>query len=125
MTLGHCLCGAVALEFDGAPNGVAHCHCDSCGRNCSAPFPTFRGLSDGKWRRTGTMPRTFHHRPGAGRMFCPTCGSPMAFRGDRWPGDIHFYAASLDDPAAVTPGLNVNWAAHLPRTALADGLPTE
>ena len=123
MTHDHCLCGAVAFEFDGAPNWVAHCHCDSCRRNCSAPFTRFLGVADGGWDWTGSPPATYASSPGAVRLFCTVCGSPMAFRGDCWRGEIHFHAASLDDPASVTPRLHVNRAEPLPWIALADGLP--
>ena len=125
MTHGHCLCGAEAFEFDGAPNWVAHCHCDSRRRNCSAPFTRYLGVADGGWDWTGSPPATYASSPGAVRLFCTVCGSPMAFRGDRWPGEIHFHAASLADLASVTPRLHVNWAEPLPWIALADGLPVK
>lgn len=119
---GRCLCGAVAYDFAGPPNWQAHCHCDSCRRNCSAPFTSYFAISHGKWRWTGTVPAVFHSSPGVRRHFCATCGTPMAFEGDKWAHEIHFYAASLADPAAFRPSAHVNWNEHLPWVALADGL---
>jgi hypothetical protein len=124
-TAGHCLCGAVRYEVQGAPNWVDHCHCDSCRRTCSAPFTTFFGVTDGNWRWTGVEPAIYSSSPGVTRMFCARCGSAMAYRSNRWPDEIHLYAASLENPAAVTPTRHVNWSEHLPWVRLADGLAVE
>lgn len=120
---GHCLCGAVSYSFDGAPNWQAHCHCESCRRNCSAPFTSYFAISHGRWRWTAVVPLIYASCPGVKRHFCATCGTPMAFEGAKWAHEIHFYAASLVDPAAYRPTLHVNWNEHLPWVALADGLP--
>lgn len=120
---GRCLCGAVRFSFEGPPNWVAHCHCESCRRNCSAPFTTFFGIDHGKWHWTGAEPAVFHSSPGASRLFCATCGTPMAYRHERWPHEIHFYVASLDDSAEMVPTEHVHWDEHLPWIHLSDGLP--
>ncbi len=120
---GHCLCGAVRFAFDGAANWQAHCHCESCRRNCAAPFTSFLGVDHGKWRWTGTAPARYASSPGVTRHFCPTCGTPMAYESEVWPHEIHFYAATLDDPGAYEPTEHVNWNEHLPWLKLADGLP--
>ena len=120
---GYCLCGAVSYCFEGAPNWQAHCHCESCRRNCSAPFTSYFGVDHGKWRWTGATPAIYVSTPGVRRHFCATCGTPMAFEGDKWSHEIHFYAVSLADPAAFRPTLHVNWNEHLPWVTLADGLP--
>lgn len=119
---GHCLCGAVAFAFEGEPNWQAHCHCESCRRNCSAPYTSYLGVSHGKWRWTGKVPGVYLSSPGVRRHFCPDCGTPMAFEGESWPHEIHFYAASLSDPAAYRPTAHANWNEHLPWVAVADGL---
>ncbi len=102
-TRGHCLCGDVQWESDGTQGWACYCHCDSCRRNCAAPVAAFLGVPDGHWRWTGTEPAVYVSTPGVRRYFCPRCGSPMAFAADRYPGEIHFYAASLEDPAAFRP----------------------
>lgn len=121
---GHCLCGAVSYAFEGAPNWQAHCHCESCRRNCAAPFTSYFGVSHGKWRWTGTEPAAYASSPGVRRHFCTRCGTPMAFEGERWSHEIHFYAATLADPAAFRPTAHVNWNEHLPWVKLDDGLRT-
>ncbi len=120
---GHCFCGAVSYAFEGAPNWQAHCHCESCRRNCSAPYTSYFAVTHGKWRWTGAIPAVYASSPGVKRHFCATCGTPMAFEGEKWAHEIHFYAASLADPAAFRPALHVNWNEHLPWVTLADGVP--
>jgi len=120
---GHCLCGAVRYAFDAAPNWQAHCHCESCRRATSSPYTSYFGVSHGHWRWTGETPKVFMSSPGVKRHFCGTCGSPMAFEGDRWPHEIHFFAATLDDPAAFRPAAHANWNEHLPWVNPDDGLP--
>lgn len=39
------------------------------------------------------------------------------------PGELHFYAATLDDPAGFAPERHVHWDERVPWIALADGLP--
>lgn len=120
---GHCLCGRIAFHFDGVPNWQAHCHCESCRRNCAAPMTSFFGIDHGKWRWTGDAPALYASSPGVRRYFCPHCGTPMAYESDRWPHERHFYAATLDDPSAFQPTEHVNWNEHLPWAAPADRLP--
>lgn len=123
MSTGGCLCGDVRYACDSAPLWQAHCHCESCRRACSAPFTSFFGMADGAWRWTGRQPALHRSSPGVERFFCPTCGSPMAYRSSRWPGEMHFYAASLDDPASFAATEHVHWDEHLPWLHLNDGLP--
>lgn len=47
----------------------------------------------------------------------------MAYRSDRYPGEIHFYAALLDDPGIYTPETHVHTDQMLAWVHLADGLP--
>lgn len=120
---GRCLCGQVTFVWEGAPLWVAHCHCESCRRATASPFTTFVGLPAAAVRFTGAAPRAYASSPGVIRRFCGACGSQVAFESARWPGEVHLYAALLDDPEAVTPQQHVNCAEQLSWIALADGLP--
>lgn len=100
---GHCLCGKIRYAFDGEPNWQGHCHCESCRRATGSGIASFLGVSDGRWRWTGDQPAAFASSAGAVRYFCPKCGTPIAYRGDRWPDEIHFHAGTLDDPASFAP----------------------
>lgn len=47
---------------------------------------------------TGAAPATIASSPGVSRSFCGRCGSPVAFAGDRYPGEIHLHLGLLDVP---------------------------
>lgn len=123
MTKGRCLCGKVSFDYQGPELWCGHCHCESCRRNCSAPFTTFVGVAEHAARFTGAAPAIYASSPGVERFFCGKCGTPVAYRSVRFPGEIHFYAASFDDPTAMTPQFHVYWAERLPWIEIADGLP--
>lgn len=120
---GHCLCGAVAFEYSGPENWRGHCHCESCRRNTASPFTTFLGVPRGAFRFTGTAPAVYCSSPGVRRLFCATCGTPMAYESDRYPDEIHLYAASLEDSQDFAPQFHVHWAERVPWITLSDTLP--
>ena len=120
---GHCLCGACGFAYTGAPRFMVHCHCESCRRATASPFTSFIGIPDGHWRWTGAAPADYTSSPGVTRSFCPTCGAQMAYRASKFPGEIHFYAALLDEPAHFVPTMHVHSDEMLPWIHLADDLP--
>jgi hypothetical protein len=120
---GKCLCGAVSFEFSGAENWRAHCHCESCRRNTSSPFTTWFGVPNEAFSFTGKMPKVYASSPGARRMFCGDCGTPIAFEHDKFPHEIHLYAASLENPENFQPDFHVYWSERLPWLHWSDGLP--
>jgi hypothetical protein len=123
MPAGRCPCGAVSFADEGPENWRAHRHCESRRRATSSPFTTFMGVANGRWRLTGAEPATYRSSPGIGRRFCATCGAQVAYRRDRWPNEIHFYAALLDDHADFAPQGHVHWAERVRWVETADRLP--
>ncbi|MBI1171678.1 GFA family protein [bacterium] len=119
---GHCLCGAVRYECDAQPLWQGHCHCESCRRATSSGFTSYFGVADGHWRWTEVIPLTYNSSPGVWRDFCGVCGSPMAYRAARYPGETHFFAASLNDPAIFTPARHYHARERLPWVHLTDDL---
>jgi hypothetical protein len=122
-TTGRCLCGEVTFAFEGAPSWTCYCHCESCRRNCSAPVTAYLGLFTTSFRWTGTKPATYQSSHDVQRRFCRSCGTPMAFLSDRYPGEIHLYIASLDDPEAYAPKVHVLTDERLSWFETADDLP--
>ena len=120
---GRCLCGAITYRCTAAPLWQAHCHCESCRRATASPITSFFGIADGAWAWTGAAPSTYLSSPGTWRDFCPTCGTQMAYRSTRFPGECHFYAATLDRPEAYAPTVHVHSDEMLPWLHLCDGLP--
>lgn len=122
-TKGRCLCGETSFEYDGPENWCGHCHCESCRRNCSAPFTTFIGVPRSAARFTGRMPAVYNSSPGVRRHFCGNCGSPIAYDADAWPDEIHFYASGLEEPASVAPQFHIYYSEKLPWIEPGDELP--
>jgi len=120
---GGCLCGAVRYEAPWPPRWAAHCHCRDCQRASGSAFVTYAGLERDGFRWTKGAPKTIRSSPGVIRSFCGNCGTPLAYQGDRWPNEIHIFAATLDDPSQVEPQAHVYTVEQLPWIHLADGLP--
>ena len=121
-TRGFCLCRKTSWEFDGAATWACYCHCDDCRRNCSAPVVAWLGVPLAKFRWTGAAPKTLQSSPGVYRHFCDACGAPMGFEADHYPGGMHLYAASLQDPTDFKPTFHVNWQSKLPWLEMNDDL---
>ncbi len=120
---GRCLCGAIRFHAAGEPKWVAHCHCESCRRQTASPFTTYAGYMQERVTFEGATPSRYQSSPGVTRSFCPHCGTPLAFEGARWPGEIHLFLATFDTPNALTPRAHVNTIEQLDWIHLADGLP--
>lgn len=118
---GHCLCRAVKFTARGEPRFISNCHCESCRRASSAPSLTWAGFLDAQVAISGEALREFPSSPGVIRSFCGRCGSPIAFRGERWPGETHLTVCAFDAPETMAPTSDhlaeekLPWAALLGR----------
>lgn len=123
VSTGHCLCKAVRYEFTGKPRWVMHCHCASCRRAAGSAVATYVGLTLAQFRWIGEPPRGYASSPGVVRSFCPMCGTPVAYTGERWPTEIHLYHGTLADPAAWPPTGHAHITEQLPWFEVHDRLP--
>lgn len=122
-TTGRCLCGAIRFSYRGPPKWTAYCHCESCRRATSAPAAVWIGIERDQFSWDAGTPSAYASSPGVVRRFCPTCGSPMSYEGDRWPTEVHVLAPSLEDPSPVRPRAHVNAAEQLDWFEVHDDLP--
>ena len=122
-TRGYCLCGKTGWEYEGEVTWACYCHCDDCRRNCAAPVVAWLGVPLKNFQWLGEAPKTRESSKGVKRHFCETCGSPMGFEADHYPGGMHLYAASLEDPGGFAPTFHVNWQSKLTWLQMTDGLP--
>ncbi len=120
---GRCLCGDVTWQYTGKPTWACFCHCDDCRRNCAAPVVAFIGVKLADFAWTGQQPAFYPSSPGVKRHFCSKCGSPMAFQAEHYEGEIHVYAASLENPTTFEPAFHVYTDEQLPWLNLHDKLP--
>jgi hypothetical protein len=120
---GRCLCGAVRYRFSGAMLWQAHCHCESCRRNTSAPLTTFFAVPKHDFAFEGDEPGTYASSPGVRRRFCRTCGTPMSYEYSGKPDEIHLYAANLDESGDIAPERHDFWNERVPWLSVTDDLP--
>lgn len=122
MLSGRCSCRAVRWSCDGPITRKLACHCRDCQRATSSGFTAFIGLKPEHLQWVGA-PNHFESSPGSHRGFCPDCGTRLYFRSDKWPGEIHMHAATLDDPAGYVPDRHVKCADSPCWLTLTDDLP--
>jgi len=120
---GGCACGAVRYSVTGAPKWASHCHCRDCRRAAGAPYVTYVGLLAPQVAWSGDTPLRYHSSPGVTRSFCGKCCTSLTYEGERWPGELHILAATLDDPGLIKPQAHVYVGQKLPWVHLSDGLP--
>jgi hypothetical protein len=68
-------------------------------------------------------PAVYQSSPGVQRYFCATCGSPMAYAGARWPGEVHLFHGTLEDPGQWPPTGHANVAEQVAWFEVSDHLP--
>ena len=122
---GSCLCGAVEFVALLPSKWVAHCHCTRCQRAHSAPFVTWAGFDAPKVeiRDTESSLRWYLAKEGGSRAFCGRCGSPMFFKSERWPGELHIARALFGQPLDREPQAHVYYETHVEWLTINDALP--
>jgi len=126
---GGCLCGAVRYSIQGAPEWAAHCHCRSCQKALGAGFASWCAVKSDRFAVIKGQIKQCETSPGIHRGFCGNCGTSLTYAaasvvdGQDWSDQAWFSAASLDDPAIVTPTAHVYVSHQQPWVRLDDGLP--
>jgi hypothetical protein len=111
---GSCQCGAIQFQIEGDPKWIAHCHCADCRRATGAAVSTYVGV---EWEQTEFStgsPSTYRSSEGVKRTYCADCGSPIAYQGERWPSEIHFFVGLFERAEDLVPQEQVYAAEKLP-----------
>ncbi|TCD05379.1 GFA family protein [Erythrobacteraceae bacterium CFH 75059] len=98
---GGCQCGAVRYTVRVAGPDAGLCHCSMCKR-ASGGFAAALVQVDPADVRWSGEPARYRSSPIAERLFCRTCGSPLAWAalaGD----DMDLMLGSFDEPSRFTP----------------------
>ena len=106
---GGCLCGVVRFEATGSPLWVAYCHCASCRRQTASPVSCYAGFETSKVRFLSAAPATCKTSPGVVRGFCSRCGTPLTYESKRFPGELHLFTGTFDEPEQLEPTRHVFW----------------
>ncbi|MEZ5756150.1 MAG: GFA family protein [Paracoccaceae bacterium] len=120
---GRCLCGSITYRAGEAALWQMHCHCESCRRATGSAFASFLGVGDAAFVWVSGEPAIYRSSPGVERFFCPACGTPLAYRATRFPGEIHLHAGTLDDPARFRAEAHVHMAEAVAWADIHDGKP--
>jgi hypothetical protein len=103
---GKCMCGAVTWTYTGDTTRNLVCYCTDCQRATSSPLTAFLGMNSNQLRWNGKIE---HYESSAGtyRGFCPSCGTRLYFRSEKWPQETHVHAATLTNPDDYRPDAQV------------------
>jgi len=125
MTLtGQCLCGAIRYQLTGEPRHVAVCHCRDCRRSAGAPMVSWAMFPESALTLLQGQPKTINSSGSAMRSFCPDCGTGLFYRNAViLPGIVDVQSATLDDPDALPPGVQIQVAERLHWMTQAHELP--
>ncbi len=91
---GGCLCGAVRITAEGAPDRVGLCHCLDCRKHHGAVFAVVAIFSEGAVTCRGDT------RVWKDRHFCPRCGGSVFSVSD---GEVEVHLGALDEPNVFEP----------------------
>ena len=120
---GGCFCGAVRFRASGPPEWVAHCHCRDCRRATGSPLTTYAGYGRENVNFTSGQAKQRQSSPGTWRGWCGDCGTPLFYRSERWPEEIHLFVATFEAPDSFQPQGHVYVREQLVWIHLSDSLP--
>lgn len=114
-----CACGAVRFEFDKDPDFIAVCHCLDCKKASGGEAATWFGVAEGDFTLLSGTLKAFSYVADSGkrldRNFCTTCGARLYTSNlESFPGLVFVQLGSLDDPALITPKLEMFVKRRLP-----------
>ena len=121
---GKCHCGAIQFEIPDPPAHSTICNCVDCRKQSGAPIVAWAMVAIGQVSING-HPRVYHSSEDGRRSFCASCGTGLFFTNSHLDkmGMMQVRIATLDDPDAVAPKMQVQVAEQIKWTATAHELP--
>jgi hypothetical protein len=104
---GGCLCGAVRYRVTGDPLARTLCHCRSCRRATGGASVAWAVFPAGDVEIVRGEVREYSSSPGIHWGTCGACGSLVAYRRDSRPEHRDVTTATLDDPDAFPPTVEI------------------
>jgi hypothetical protein len=121
---GGCQCGAVRYEVSGETEHQAACHCHDCRKSAGAPFVAWAAIKAENFRLTKGEAKAFNSSGTSYRHFCANCGTGLYFVNEEvLPGIVDIQSATLDDPNALAPQVQIQTAERLNWVEGLDALP--
>jgi hypothetical protein len=113
MPKGQCHCGAVKYEIPSETIYQALCHCQDCRRQTGAPVVGWALVPRDQLTVQGET-KEYASSEQARRHFCPNCGTSLFYTNATiFPGAIDVQIATLDDPDALPPQIQVQVAERI------------
>ncbi len=107
---GSCFCKTVEYQITSAIPMAVNCHCNNCKKITGGAFSSLAVVKERHLQITSGKESlaTYQLSDNLSKHFCSHCGTPIFNRNSRYPGRCMVALGSLDDPAAVTPSVNVH-----------------
>ena len=105
-----CRCGRLRAECVGEPVRVSVCHCLACQQRSGSAFSAQARWPDAQVTLTGERRewvRTADSGNSVNYLFCPDCGSTIAYTIDGWPGVTAVPLGAFADPQFPGPAFSV------------------
>jgi hypothetical protein len=120
-----CLCEAVRFEIDGPFGPVVYCHCSQCRRASGTAFAANADVTaaDVRWIAGRERLAEYEASPGAFRVFCSRCGSPLFSRSTARPEVIRVRLGALDGDPGRRAVAHVWVGSKAPWFEITDALP--
>ncbi len=114
---GSCRCGKVQYSVKADPIFTGICHCSTCRKSTGTAYAAVVGVPTPALTVTGVTTQ-FDDSGDSGqathRFFCPTCGTTVTRTADVMDGITMVGLGTLDDPASVTPAMQIYCDSALP-----------
>lgn len=113
---GSCLCKSVRYTVKSPFRMALNCHCKTCKKITGAAFEAIALTEESGLEITHGKELLTTYQIGelAKKHFCSQCGTPIFNLHVKVPGQAIIHIGSLDDPAAVTPSVNLFCESMLP-----------
>jgi hypothetical protein len=108
---GGCLCGAIRFRASGDPVRTSLCYCTQCRRQTGSAMPAFAVFPVQAVAVVRGAPASFAASEKADREFCPSCGSPLFWRGRNDPL-VDVFLGTFDQPDDLPRPLRQIWTMH-------------
>ncbi|MGX5202965.1 GFA family protein [Aliikangiella sp. IMCC44632] len=112
---GGCYCGRVKYQVQLPVKWCAHCHCNQCRHIQGAAVVTWFGVNKNQFNylQGESAVVWFQSSQTAQRAHCIHCATPLFFRGEKWPDEIHITRESTQQDILQKPQIHVFYDRHV------------
>lgn len=121
---GSCFCKTIQYQISATIPMAVNCHCNNCKKISGGAFSSLAVVKENRLEITSGKESltAFQLSENLEKQFCSHCGTPIFNRNNHYPGRCMVALGSLDDPAVVTPSVNVHCENQLSWVVLDDKL---